>query len=131
MVTNHISLVSITCLLVLQCLAIFASCPGNFRGDGSITFYWKEKEQERTDQKRNWGILEAELDKNKYKDLTEFLDPKYVYAYTVKGDCCWKLWNETDFNGAASKLIKGFSGIPGYPKFNANSIKKIPCPKGQ
>ena len=126
---NNLSMSLVACLLILQFLGIFAKCPGNPKGEGSIIFYWKENKEERVSRKRNWGLLEAELEETKYEDLTEFFDPKYVYAYTVNGECCWKLWNETEFKGASSKLSSGFSGIPGYPKFNANSLKKIRCPK--
>ena len=76
---------------------------------------------------RNWGVLQEKLEENKYKELTEYFDPKYVYAYTVTGDCCWKIWNETRFRGASEDLKLGFGGIPKYPQFNVNSLKKVPC----
>ena len=120
-------LISTVLIFILQDVHIQAFCPGNFRGEGSVIFYWREKEPERKDQMRNWGLLEKELEENRYKDLTKYFDPKYVYAYTVSGDCCWEIWNETSFRGASAKLSSGFSGIPGFPQFNANSMKKVPC----
>ena len=104
-----------------------AFCPGNFRGEGSVTFYWKEKSEDREPQMRNWGVLQEKLEENKYKELTEYFDPKYVYAYTVEGECCWKIFNETNFKGPEEKLILGFSGVPRFPQFNVNSVRKVPC----
>ena len=46
-----------------------ASCPGNFRGDGSITFYWKENAEDRKGQMRNWGKSEETFEENKYLSL--------------------------------------------------------------
>ena len=60
-----------------------------------MTFYWKEKSEDREPQMRNWGVLQEKLEENKYKELNEYFDPKYVYAYTVEGECCWKIFNET------------------------------------
>ena len=108
-------------------ISVRAACPGNFRGEGAVTFYWREKEQEREGQMRNWGKLEETLEETKYKELTEYFDPKYVYAYTVTGECCWKIFNETNFKGPAEDLELGFRGIPKYPQFNVNSLRKVPC----
>ena len=72
---------------------IKAACPGNFRGDGSITFYWKENAEDRAGQLRNWGKSEETFDKNTYSKLPIEVDPKYIYAYQVTGDCCWKIYN--------------------------------------
>merc|ERR1719412_2247268 len=83
---------------------IEAKCPGNFRGDGSITFYWKEKRTDRTERLRNWGVLEETLEEEEYKRLIKYFDPMYVYAYTVSGDCCWEIYNERNFKGTPEKL---------------------------
>ena len=131
MVMNYIANISMFVLAILlffwQHTTIYAKCPGNFRGDGSVIFYWKEIGEARTDQMRNWGLLEEQLEEDSYEELTDYFDPKYVYAYTVMGDCCWKIWNETKFKGPSEELEFGFRGIPKYPQFNVNSLKKVRC----
>merc|ERR1711981_141567 len=113
-------------------MPIEAGCPGNFRGDGSITFYWKENAEDRAGQLRNWGKSEETFDKNTYSKLPIEVDPKYIYAYQVVGDCCWKIYNKTNFGGPSKELKNldfetfGFRGIPGYPQLQVNSVKKIP-----
>ena len=94
---------------------------------GSVIFYWTEKGEDRIANMRNWGLLEKKLRKRKYEDLTEYFNPKNVYAYTVEGDCCWKIYTAADFEEDSAKLKHGFHGIPGYPKFNVNSMKKVKC----
>ena len=106
---------------------IDAACPGNPSGDGTITFYWKENKADRKSQMRNWGKLQETLKDDKYKTLTEYFDPKYVYAYTVTGECCWTIYNKTFTRGPSKNLSLGFGGIPNYPQFNVNSLKKVPC----
>ena len=112
---------------------IEASCPGNFRGDGSITFYWKENAVDRKGQLRNWGKSEETFELTKYSKLPIEVDPKYIYAYQVTGDCCWKIYSEAKFKGESNELKNldfqtfGFRGIPGFPQFQVNSLKKVPC----
>jgi len=111
-----------------------ASCPGNKEGEGSVTFYWRENAEARKGEMRNWGKLEETLENNFYSRLNKYFDPKYAYAYMVAGDCCWKIFNETNYKGASEELKRlnfetfGFRGIPKYPHFNANSMKKVKCP---
>lgn len=93
----------------------------------SVTFYWTEKGDERIEKMRNYGLLEEKLEKRFYKELTEYFNPKNVYAYTVEGDCCWKIYGEEKYKGPFHKLRHGFSGIPNYPQFNVNSMKKTKC----
>ena len=128
-------------VLVIFSISIFnqqtiinAGCPGNFRGNGNITFYWKENAEDRKGQMRNWGKSEETLEDNTYSKLPLSVDPKYVYAYKVSGDCCWKIFNKPNFGGESEELRKlefqtfGFRGIPKYPQFNVNSLRKVPCP---
>ena len=95
--------------------------------EGSVTFYWTEKGDDRIENMRNYGLLEEKLEDRFYKELTDYFNPKNVYAYTVEGDCCWKIYGEEKYKGPSHKLRKGFSGIPGYPQFNVNSMKKTKC----
>ena len=94
---------------------------------GSVTFYWTEKGEERIDTRRNWGILEEKLEDRFYKQLKDYFNPKNVYAYTMEGDCCWEIFNEEVYKKPKATLKKGFHGIPGYPQFNVNSMKKVKC----
>ena len=77
------------------------------------------------------------MDGNTYAKLPLDVDPKYIYAYQVKGDCCWRIYNKTNFAGPSEDLenldfqVFGFRGIPKYPQFNVNSVKKIPCPSSK
>ena len=124
-----------TILFINLHTTIYAASPGNFRGDGNITFYWKENAEDRKGQMRNWGKSEETFEKNKYSELPIEVDPKYIYAYQVLGDCCWKIYGKPNFSGESKKLKNldfqtfGFRGIPGYPQLQVNSLKKIPCPK--
>ena len=93
----------------------------------SVTFYWTEKGQDRVDKMRNYGLLEEKLEKRFYKELKGYFNPKNVYAYTVEGDCCWKIYGEEKYEGQFHKIRYGFSGIPNYPQFNVNSMKKTKC----
>ena len=100
--------------------------------EGSVVFYWKENATERQTQERNWGRLEKEKEINRNRGkLSTFFDTKSAYAYKVNGDCCWEIYGENGYKGDKAKLVptlvSGFGGIPGYPKFNVNSIKKIKC----
>ena len=70
----------------------------------SVTFYWTEKGQDRIEKMRNYGLLEEKLMKRKYKELKEFFNPKNVYAYTVEGDCCWKIYGECSQKNSDSLL---------------------------
>ena len=97
--------------------------------EGSVTFYWREQGEDRVTNERNWGLLEPEekLEDRFYPKLTDFFNPKYVYAYTVEGDCCWKIYNGTYYKDKSATLKSGFHGIPGFPQFNANSMKQNKC----
>ena len=100
----------------------------------SVTFYWKEVPAEMKSKERNWGKLEKKLRKRKNPALSEVMDVENAYAFKVDGDCCWEVYSEEEFEGDSVKLvpnlISGFAGIPGFPKFKANSLKRIskdPC----
>ena len=115
----------ITLLLSFQLnLAHGASCKG------SVTFYWKEVPAEMKSKQRNWGVLEKKLVRN-YSKLSDVMDVENSYAFTVDGDCCWEVYGEEKMKGDSTKLVpkvtSGFAGIPGFPTFKANSLKKISC----
>ena len=113
----------ITILLSFQLnLTHGASCKG------SVTFYWKEVPAEMKSKERNWGKLEKKLVSSKSK-LSKVMDVENSYAFKVDGDCCWEIYSEEKFKGDSTKLVpkltSGFAGIPGFPTFKANSLKKI------
>ena len=115
----------ITHLLIFQLnLTHGASCKG------SVTFYWKEVPAEMKSKQRNWGVLEKKLVRN-YSKLSDVMDVENSYAFTVDGDCCWEVYSEEKMKGDSTKLVpkltSGFAGIPGFPTFKANSLKKISC----
>ena len=95
---------------------------------GSVTFYWKEVPAEMKSKERNWGKLEKKLVSSKSK-LSKVMDVENSYAFKVDGDCCWEIYSEEKFKGDSTKLVpkltSGFAGIPGFPTFKANSLKKI------
>ena len=100
----------------------------------AVTFYWKEVPAEMKSKERNWGKLEKKLRKRKNPALSEVMDVENAYAFKVDGDCCWEVYSEEEFEGDSVKLVpnltSGFAGIPGFPKFKANSLKRIskdPC----
>ena len=95
--------------------------------EGSVTFYWTEKGDDRIQNMRNYGLLEEKLEDEKYKRLKKYFNPKNVYAYAVEGDCCWRVYGGEKFKSPSHKLRKGFAGIPNYPQFNVNSMRKIKC----
>ena len=112
--------------LYLNIREIDAACKG------SVTFYWKEDPTARDENSRNWGELEEEKKFVGSKSrLSTFFDTDRAYAFKVEGDCCWEMFSEKAFKGDSKKLVpklnSGFAGIPGYPKFKANSLKKVPC----
>ena len=119
--------------LLVMILILFSITQNHFISDaaaaceGSVTFYWTEKGEERIANRRNWGLLEEKLEDRKYKKLKEYFNPKNVYAYTVEGNCCWEIYGKEFFRKPSHKLKKGFSGIPDYPQFNVNSMKKKTC----
>ena len=101
---------------------------------GSVTFYWKEVPAEMKSKERNWGKLEEKLTERKNPKLSDVMDVENAYAFKVEGDCCWEVYSEEEFEGDSVKLVpnltSGFAGIPGFPKFKANSLKRIskdPC----
>ena len=51
--------------------------------EGSVTFYWTEKGDDRIENMRNYGLLEEKLEDRFYKELTDYFNPKNVYAYTT------------------------------------------------
>ena len=97
---------------------------------GTVTFYWKEVPAEMKSKQRNWGVLEKKLVRN-YSKLSDVMDVENSYAFTVDGDCCWEVYSEEKMKGDSTKLVpkltSGFAGIPGFPTFKANSLKKISC----
>ena len=97
---------------------------------GSVTFYWKEVPAEMKSKQRNWGVLEKKLVRN-YSKLSDVMDVENSYAFTVDGNCCWEVYSEEKMKGDSTKLVpkltSGFAGIPGFPTFKANSLKKISC----
>ena len=95
--------------------------------EGSVTFYWTEKGNDRIENMRNYGLLEEKLEDEKYKRLKKYFNPKNVYAYTMEGDCCWEIFGKEFFRKPSHKLRKGFSRIPNYPQFNVNSMKQVKC----
>ena len=117
----RIELFVFLCITSTQLLCQGAKC------EGSVTFYWTEKGDDRIENMRNYGLLEEKLEDRFYRELTDFFNPKNVYAYTVEGDCCWKIYGEAKYKGPSHKLRKGFSGVPGYPQFNVNSMKQTKC----
>ena len=115
----------VTLLLSFQSnLTHGASCKG------SVTFYWKEVPAEMKSKERNWGVLEKKLVRN-YSKLSDVMDVENSYAFTVDGNCCWEVYSEEKMKGDSTKLVpkltSGFAGIPGFPTFKANSLKKISC----
>ena len=95
--------------------------------EGSVAFYWTEQGEERISNERNWGLLEKKLEDRFYRNLTEYFTPKNVYAYTMIGDCCWKIFAGAVYKKPSAKLKQGFHGIPDYPQFNVNSMKQVSC----
>ena len=95
--------------------------------EGAVTFYYTEKGEERTENMRNYGLLEEKLEERFYRELTEYFNPKNVYAYTMEGDCCWEIFAEEKYKKPKHALKKGFNGIPNYPQFNVNSMKQTKC----
>ena len=118
-----ILLLSITILQILR----FGIADGA-RCKGSVTFYWKEVPAEMKSKERNWGKLEKQLVSSKSK-LSKVMDVENSYAFKVDGDCCWEIYSEEKFKGDSTKLVpkltSGFAGIPGFPIFKANSLKKM------
>ena len=94
---------------------------------GAVTFYYTEKGEERVENMRNYGLLEEKLEGRFYRELTEYFNPKNVYAYTMEGDCCWEIFAEEKYKKPKHALKKGFNGIPNYPQFNVNSMKQTKC----
>ena len=116
-------------LLILHLLISTLLTPSHCQDtcEGSVTVYYTEKGQDRIDNMRNWGVLEEKLEKDKYFKFKKYFNPATAYAYTVEGDCCWEIYNEELFRKPSHKLKVGFHGIPNYPQFNINSMKKVPC----
>ena len=108
-------------LASIKFLLVSAGC------EGSVTFYWTEKGNDRIENMRNYGLLEEKLEDRKYEKLQDYFNPENVYAYTVEGDCCWRVYGAEKFKSPSHKLRKGFSGIPDFPQFNVNSMRRIKC----
>ena len=122
LITNIILVIFL--LLQFHMFVVDAAC------EGSVIFYWKETPNERQSEQRNWGVLEKEIDKSQ-GILSKFMDTNNTYSFTKMGDCCWEVYSKNFYQGESatlvSKLPSGYGGIPGYPQFKANSLKKIPC----
>ena len=97
---------------------------------GSVIFYWRESPEKSQSEERNWGVLKKEIKSNR-KKLSIYFDTNNTYAFTRIGECCWEVYPENDYKGVAVELIpklpSGYGGIPRYPQFKANSLKKFPC----
>ena len=117
---------SILGLLLFLLLCDFKIVGAADKCKGSIVFYWREKGEQRQLQKRYYGVLEREFKGNRSK-LSTYFETKNAYAYTTKGDCCWEIYSENKYEGDSVKLKSGFRGIPGFPQYYANSVKKIEC----
>ena len=101
----------------------------------SIIFHWRETGEKRQTEKKNWNKLDKELGGSKIK-LSSVLNPTTTFGFTLvdapgRDPCCWEAYPEEKFKGKPVRLISrlpnGFGGIPGFPRFQANSLKKIPC----
>ena len=120
-----------TTLLVITLLSVLEYHIVQSKCEGSVIFYWRvPKNDERNNKKNNWGVLEKEIRGNKSR-LSVFFDTTTAFGFTIKGNCCWEIYPENGYKGDSEKLVSklpnGFGGIPGFPGFNANSIKKIRC----
>ena len=97
---------------------------------GSVIFHWREGPQKSKTEQRNWGVLKRQIGGNKSK-LSIFFDTNNTYAFTRNGDCCWDVYPKNGYRGDPVRLTptltSGFGGIPGYPQFKANSLKKVTC----
>ena len=121
--------------LALVALVICYSCASVTEAAScSVTFYWKEVPAEMKSKKRNWGKLEEKITKRKSPKLADVMDVENTYAFKVEGNCCWEVYSEEEFEGDSAKLVpnltNGFAGLPGFPKFKANSLKRLsrkPC----
>ena len=120
----------LTLLLLFVALLQIFQLPLTDGASCSVTFYWKEVPAEMKSKQRNWGVLEKKLVRN-YSKLSDVMDVENSYAFTVDGDCCWEVYSEEKMKGDSTKLVpkltSGFAGIPGFPTFTANSLKKISC----
>ena len=101
----------------------------------SVVFHWRETGEKRETEKKNWNKLEKEFTGNKSK-LSLFLNPNTTFGFRFinvpgRDPCCWEVYPEEKYKGEPvqllSKITNGFGGIPGFPRFKANSLKKIPC----
>ena len=124
----HILKHNLTLLLLFVALLQIFQLPLTDGASCSVTFYWKEVPAEMKSKERNWGKLEKKLVSSKSK-LSKVMDVENSYAFKVDGDCCWEIYSEEKFKGDSTKLVpkltSGFAGIPGFPTFKANSLKKI------
>jgi hypothetical protein len=97
---------------------------------GTVIFHWRAVGNKRTAGKKNWTTQTKEMSGSKSK-LSIFITPETTFGFTIKGNCCWEVYPENGYKGQPiklkSKLPNGFGSIPGHPKYNANSLKKIPC----
>ena len=101
----------------------------------SIIFHWRETGEKRQTEQKNWNKLEKEFTGNKGK-LSIFLNPNTTFGFTSvnipgRDPCCWEVYPKNSYKGEPVQLVtslpNGFGGIPGFPRFKANSLKKIPC----
>ena len=95
--------------------------------EGSVTFYYTEKGEERIENMRNYGLLEEKLQEKRYKQLVDYFNPQNVYAYTMEGDCCWEIFAKEKYKKPKHALKEGFHGIPNYPQFTVNSMRQVKC----
>ena len=121
---TRILLAILICSIVFVCFYCVAAEAA--KCEGKVTFYWKETKDGRKKEKRNWGVLKKEIEKDE-RLLKKFFEPQTAYATTVDGDCCWEVYSEKFFKGESTKLRSGFSGIPNYPQFYPGSLKQVDC----
>ena len=101
----------------------------------SVVFHWRETGEKRISGQKNWSIQEKEIKRQK-SNLSKLINTNTTFGFSTVGDCCWEVYPENAYQGEPKPLItklpNGFGGIPGFPGFKANSLKKlkdkkIPC----
>jgi len=95
---------------------------------GSVTLYQSLINDNRIYSNKYDVLSEEKLKVRSYRELKNHFNPIEVYAYEVEGNCCWRIYALENFRGPFYQLEQtGLHGIPGYPQFNVNSMRQIPC----